>query len=143
MADLLVGAVLIPAGAAPKLITSAMVRTMKRGAVIADVAIDQGGCCENSRPTTHTDPTFVVDGVIHYCVANIPGAVAKTASAALNIATLPFIRALANKGIKLALTENRHLRAGLNICRGQVTNAEVAKDLGLAYAAPEQMIALL
>lgn len=139
-ADLLVGAVLTPGGKAAKLITSAMVKTMKPGAVIVDVAIDQGGCCENSRPTTHTHPTFVVDGVIHYCVANIPGAVAKTASAALNIATLPFTRALAGKGIRQALTANPHLLAGLNICRGQVTSPEVARDLGLPYTDPKSLL---
>lgn len=142
-ADLLIGAVLIPGSKAAKLITSAMVKTMKPGSVIADVAIDQGGCCENSRPTTHTEPTYVVDGVIHYCVANIPGAVARTASSALNIATLPFARALATKGTREALMADAHLRAGLNICRGQVTNAEVARDLGLAYVAPEQLVAQL
>lgn len=135
-ADMLVGAVLIPGSKAAKLITSAMVKTMKPGAVIVDVAIDQGGCCENSRPTTHTHPTFVVDGVIHYCVANIPGAVARTSSAALNNATLPFTRALANKGVREALKADRHLLAGLNICRGRVTNAEVARDLGLQYSGP-------
>lgn len=140
-ADMLVGAVLIPGGKAAKLISSAMVKTMKKGAVIADVAIDQGGCCENSRPTTHTEPTFVVDGVIHYCVANIPGTVAKTASSALNIATLPFIRALAGKGIRAALTADPHLRAGLNIYRGKVTSAEVARDLGLPYTAAESVLA--
>lgn len=139
-ADLLVGAVLIPGGKAAKLISSAMVKTMKQGAVIADVAIDQGGCCENSRPTTHTEPTFVVDGVIHYCVANIPGAVAKTASSALNIATLPFIRALAGQGIRAALIADPHLRAGLNIYRGKVTSAEVARDLGLPYTAAESLL---
>ncbi len=132
-ADLLVGAVLVPGGAAAKLISSAMVKRMKPGAVIADVAIDQGGCCENSRPTTHKDPTFVVDGVIHYCVANIPGAVPKTASDALNNATLPFIREIAIKGCKQALFENAHLRNGLNVCQGKLTRAEVAKDLGLNY----------
>jgi alanine dehydrogenase len=143
IADLLVGAVLIPGGKASKLISSAMVKTMKPGSVIADVAIDQGGCCENSRPTTHTDPTFIVDGVIHYCVANIPGAVAKTASMALNIATLPFVKALANKGTRAALEADVHLRNGLNVCRGKVTSAEVAKDLELPYVDPLAVIATL
>ena len=107
-ADMLVGAVLIPGSKAAKLITSAMVKTMKPGAIIVDVVVDQGGCCENSRPTTHTNPTCIVDGVIHYCVANIPGAVARTASAALNIATLPFTRALANRGVREALKGDIH-----------------------------------
>lgn len=132
-ADLLIGAVLVPGGAAAKLIPASLVKQMKPGAVIADVAIDQGGCCENSRPTTHAEPTFDIDGVIHYCVANIPGAVPKTASEALNNATLPFIREIANKGTHAALTENKHLGNGLNVCKGKVTRPEVAKDLGLAY----------
>ncbi len=136
-ADMLVGAVLVPGGKASKLISSELVRKMKQGSVIADVAIDQGGCCENSKPTTHKDPTFVVDGVIHYCVANIPGAVPKTASEALNNATLPFVRELANKGIYTALTENRHLRNGLNVCKGLLTRPEIARDLGLAYTEAE------
>lgn len=143
VADLLVGAVLIPGGKAAKLITSAMVKTMKPGSVIADVAIDQGGCCENSRPTTHTNPTFVVDNVIHYCVANIPGAVAKTASLALNIATLPFIRTLANQGVKTALEMDTHLRNGLSTCQGKLTSKEVAKDLNLPYTPAESVIAQL
>lgn len=132
-ADLLIGAVLVPGGAAAKLISSELVKKMKPGAVIADVAIDQGGCCENSRPTTHKDPTFIVDDVIHYCVANIPGAVPKTASEALNNATLPFVREIANKGVKSALMENAHLRNGLNVSKGKLTRPEVAKDLGLDY----------
>ncbi len=136
-ADLLIGAVLVPGGAAAKLIPASLVKKMKPGSVIADVAIDQGGCCENSRPTTHKDPTFVVDGVIHYCVANIPGAVPKTASEALNNATLPYIRELANKGTQKALTENRHLRNGLNVCKGRLTRPEVAKDLSLPYTDAE------
>lgn len=139
-ADLLIGAVLVPGGAAAKLIPASLVKKMKPGSVIADVAIDQGGCCENSRPTTHNDPTFVVDGVIHYCVANIPGAVPKTASEALNNATLPYIRELANKGARAAMTENKHLLNGLNVCRGMVTRPEVAKDLGLSYT--EAQVAL-
>ena len=136
-ADLLIGAVLVPGGAAAKLIPASLVKKMKSGSVIADVAIDQGGCCENSRATTHKNPSFVVDGVIHYCVSNIPGAVPQTASEALNIATLPFIRELANKGTYAALAENKHLRNGLNVCRGRVTRPEVAKDLGLAYTEAE------
>lgn len=136
-ADLLVGAVLVPGGAAAKLISAELVKKMRPGSVIADVAIDQGGCCENSRPTTHEKPTFVVDGVIHYCVANIPGAVPKTASEALNNATLPFVRELANKGVYTALMENSHLRAGLNVCRGMLTRPEVAQDLKLDYTDAE------
>lgn len=132
-ADLLIGAVLVPGGAAAKLIPASLVKKMKPGSVIADVAIDQGGCCENSRPTTHSDPTFEIDGVIHYCVANIPGAVPKTASEALNNATLPYIRELASKGAVAALSENKHLCNGLNVCKGMVTRPEVAKDLGLPY----------
>lgn len=132
-ADLLVGAVLIPGGAAAKLISTDLVKKMKPGSVIADVAIDQGGCCENSKPTTHKDPTFVVDDVIHYCVANIPGAVPSTASESLNNATLPFIREIANKGTKQALSENAHLRNGLNVCKGKLTRPEVARDLNLDY----------
>lgn len=139
-ADLLVGAVLVPGGAAAKLISSALVKKMKPGSVIADVAIDQGGCCENSKPTTHRNPTFVVDGVIHYCVANIPGAVPKTASEALNNVTLPFVRALASKGSYAALMEDAHLRNGLNVCRGMVTRPEVAEDLGLAYTEAKQAL---
>jgi len=136
-ADLLVGAVLVPGGAAAKLLSAELVKKMKPGAVIADVAIDQGGCCEHSRPTTHENPTFVVDGVIHYCVANIPGAVPKTASEALNNATLPFVREIANKGVYAALKENSHLLAGLNVCRGKLTRPEVAEDLKLDYTDAE------
>lgn len=140
-AALVIGAVLIPGGGATtKVIPSSLVKKMRPGSVIADVAIDQGGCCENSRPTTHKDPTFVVDGVIHYCVANIPGAVPKTASQALNNATLPYIRELANKGIKTALLENKHLLNGLNVCRGRVTRAEVAQYLEIEYCPAEQAL---
>lgn len=139
-ADLLVGAVLVPGGAAAKLISSELVKKMKPGSVIADVAIDQGGCCENSRPTTHNDPTFVVDGVIHYCVANIPGAVPKTASEALNNATLPFVREIANKGVHAALMENAHLRNGLNVCKGMVTRPEVAQDLDIEFTEAEKAL---
>ena len=139
-ADLLVGAVLVPGGAAAKLISAELVKKMKPGSVIADVAIDQGGCCENSRATTHKDPTFIVDGVIHYCVANIPGAVPKTASEALNNATLPYIRELASKGIHNALTENKHLLNGLNVCKGKLTRPEVAADLDLEFTEAEEAI---
>ena len=132
-ADLVVCGVLIPGAAAPKLITREHVRMMKQGSVIVDVAIDQGGCAETSRPTTHDDPTFIVDGVIHYCVANMPGGVPKTSAHALNNATLPFVLALADKGWKRALAEDRHLAAGLNVWNGQITCEPVAKALGLPY----------
>ena len=118
-ADLLIGAVLVPGAAAPKLVTREMVATMKPGSVIVDIAIDQGGCCETSRPTTHSDPTYVVDGVVHYCVTNMPGAVARTSTFALNNATLPFVLALADKGLKAAMAADSHLRAGLNVHAGR------------------------
>jgi alanine dehydrogenase len=132
-ADLVVGGVLIHGAAAPKLITRPMLRIMKPGSVIVDVAIDQGGCVETSRPTTHQDPTFVVDGVVHYCVANMPGAVARTSTVALTNATLPFLIALADKGYRRALDDNPHLAAGLNIHRGKVSYAAVAEALGHRY----------
>lgn len=132
-ADLVIGAVLIPGATAPKLVTRPMLATMKTGAVIVDVAIDQGGCIETSHPTTHADPTFVVDGVVHYCVANMPGAVARTATYALNAATLPYVLALADKGWKEALKDDAGLRAGLNICNGNVTHPQVADALGKKY----------
>ncbi len=135
-ADLVVGGVLIPGAAAPKLITADIVKRMKPGSVIVDVAIDQGGCCETSRPTTHDDPTYVVDDVIHYCVANMPGGVPRTSAFALNNATLPFVQALANKGWKRALEDDRHLLAGLNVHRGRVTHREVAVALGYEYVEP-------
>ncbi|PCJ17537.1 MAG: alanine dehydrogenase [SAR86 cluster bacterium] len=136
-ADLVVGAVLVPGGAAAKVISSELVKKMKPGSVIADVAIDQGGCCENSKPTTHKNPTFVVDDVIHYCVANIPGAVPKTASEALNNATISAIRDIANKGAKVALLEDVHLRNGLNVCKGKLTRPEVAEALGMEAISAE------
>ena len=139
-ADLVVGAVLVPGEAATKVISADLVRKMKPGAVIADVAIDQGGCCENSRPTTHKDPTFIVDGVVHYCVANIPGAVPRTASKALNNATLPYIRELARSGVKSALMQNPHLRHGLNVYQGKLTRPEVADALGLEYHSAESVL---
>jgi alanine dehydrogenase len=135
-ADLVVGGVLIPGAAAPKLVTADIVRRMKQGSVIVDVAIDQGGCCETSRATTHDDPTYVVDGVIHYCVANMPGGVPRTSTFALNNATLPFVLALAGKGAKKALQDDRHLLAGLNVHRGQVTHREVAQALGYDFVEP-------
>ncbi|MFI4988076.1 MAG: alanine dehydrogenase [Alphaproteobacteria bacterium] len=132
-ADLVIGAVLVPGAAAPKLVTREMVRRMRRGSVIVDISIDQGGCCETSRPTTHAAPTYVEEGVVHYCVTNMPGAVARTSTFALNNATLPFTLELADKGYRRALAENRHLLAGLNVHRGKVTHKAVAHDLGLAY----------
>jgi alanine dehydrogenase len=134
-ADLVVSGVLIPGAAAPKLITKAMLSDMKPGSVIVDVAIDQGGSAETSRPTTHADPTYVIDGVVHYMVANMPGAVPRTSTYALNNATLPFTLALADKGWRQALNDNPHLKNGLNIAAGKVTYRAVAEALGLSYAA--------
>ncbi|MEO5861846.1 MAG: alanine dehydrogenase [Burkholderiales bacterium] len=134
-ADLVIGGVLVPGAEAPKLITRDMLKLMQQGSVIVDVAIDQGGCVETSRPTTHEDPTFVVDGVVHYCVANMPGGVARTSTLALTNATLPFVIELANKGYRRAVEENKHLRNGLNIHRGAVTYEAVARALGYAYTA--------
>ncbi len=133
-ADLVIGAVLVPGAAAPRLITEALVKEMKRGAVIVDIAIDQGGCAETSHPTTHAKPTFVKHGVVHYCVANMPGAVARTSTFALNNATLPFVLALADKGPKAALSADPHLRAGLNVHAGKITYRAVAEALGLPFA---------
>jgi len=130
-ADVVIGAVLVPGASAPKLVTREMLKSMQRGAVLVDVAIDQGGCFETSRPTTHAEPTYEVDGIIHYCVANMPGAVPLTSSHALNNATLPFGLALANSGFA-AVTQNPHLRAGLNVHRGRITNKAVAESLGLS-----------
>jgi alanine dehydrogenase len=132
-ADLVIGAVLIPGAKAPMLLSADVIRRMKRGSVVVDVAIDQGGCFETSRVTTHDHPTYVVDGVVHYCVANMPGAVPRTSTHALNNATLPFTLALANKGCLRALREDPHLANGLNIYRGHVTYAAVAHDLKLPY----------
>ena len=140
-ADLVVGAVLVPGAAAPKLVTRDMVRKMKPGSVMVDISIDQGGCFETSKPTTHAEPTYVVDGVIHYCVTNMPGAVARTSTFALNNATLPFTVALADKGWRKALADDPHLRNGLNVHDGKITHAAVAHDLGLEYRAPDQAIA--
>ena len=139
-ADLVVGGVLIPGAAAPKLVTAGMVSRMKPGAVIVDVAIDQGGCFETSHPTTHADPTFVVDGVVHYCVANMPGAVARTSTFALNNATIGHAVSLAEKGWKQALKDCVHLRNGLNVAAGKVTYEAVAKALGYAYVNPADML---
>ncbi|HYE00131.1 MAG TPA: alanine dehydrogenase [Alphaproteobacteria bacterium] len=141
-ADLVIGGVLLPGAAAPKLVTRDMVSRMKRGAVVVDVAIDQGGCFETSRPTTHADPTYVVDGVVHYCVANMPGGVARTSTVALNNATLPFAVALADKGYKKALGDDPHLRNGLNVSEGKVTYKAVADDLGYSYVPAEKALGL-
>jgi len=138
-ADLVIGAVLIPGAAAPKLVTREMLSGMKKGAVIVDVAIDQGGCFETSHATTHSDPTFEVDGVVHYCVANMPGAVPVTSAHALNNATLHYGLQLADKGLK-AIAEDRHLRAGLNVHKGRVTNHAVAEALGYESYAPEAVL---
>jgi len=139
-ADLVIGAVLVPGAASPRLIERALLKRMKRGAVLVDVAIDQGGCFETSRPTTHDRPTYEVDGVVHYCVANMPGAVARTSTLALNNATLPFVLALADKGWKRALREDAHFRNGLNIAAGKVTHRAVAEALGLACTSAEAAI---
>lgn len=139
-ADVVIGAVLVPGASAPKLVRRGMLNSMRKRAVIVDVAIDQGGCFETSHPTTHADPTYEVDGVIHYCVANMPGAVPLTSSQALNNATLPFGLALANKGFS-AVLENPHLRAGLNVHRGRLTYKAVAESLGLPFTPIEQAAA--
>lgn len=136
-ADLVIGAVLIPGAAAPKLITREQLSTMKQGAVLVDIAIDQGGCFETSRPTTHDDPIYEVDGILHYCVANMPGAVPRTSTYALNNATLPFVLDIANKGTRAALNDNIHLSRGLTVADGRITHAAVARDLGLDYAVPD------
>lgn len=138
--DLVVGAVLIPGKVAPKLITKEMVRKMAPGSVIVDISIDQGGCVETAKPTTHTDPTYVVDGVIHYCVTNMPGACAKTSTQALTNATLDYALMIANKGYKKALMDNVGLRQGLNVYRGYVTNEHVAHDLGYEYVPVEEVL---
>jgi alanine dehydrogenase len=135
-ADVVVGAVLVAGAAAPKLITRDMLKTMRPGAVLVDISIDQGGCFETSKPTTHSDPVFTVDGVIHYCVANMPGAVSRTSAFALNNATLPFTLALANKGYKQALIDDPHLANGLNVYEGSITHEAVAKDLGKPFKRP-------
>ncbi len=132
-ADLVIGAVLIPGAAAPKLVTRAMLKDMQKGAVLVDVAIDQGGCFETSQPTTHADPTYVVDGIVHYCVANMPGAVARTSTYALNNVTLPHALRIANMGWKSALAADPHLAQGLNVHAGEVTYEAVASELGYAW----------
>lgn len=140
-ADLVIGGVLVAGAAAPKLVTAEMIKKMKPGAAIVDVAIDQGGCVETSHATTHSDPTYIVDEVVHYCVANMPGAVARTSTFALNNVTLPYILKLADKGYKAALQEDKHLLNGLNVYRGQITCEEVSEALELAYISPEKALA--
>ncbi|WP_310388804.1 alanine dehydrogenase [Roseateles sp.] len=139
-ADLVIGGVLIPGAAAPKLVTRDMISRMKKGAVVVDVAIDQGGCFETSHATTHADPTFVVDGVVHYCVANMPGAVARTSTFALNNATIAHAVALADKGWRQALNDNPYLCAGLNVALGHLTYEAVARDLGYEYVPAEGLL---
>jgi alanine dehydrogenase len=135
-ADVVVGAVLVAGAAAPKLITRPMLKTMRPGAVLVDISIDQGGCFETSKPTTHDDPVFIVDSIIHYCVANMPGAVSRTSAFALNNATLPFTLALANKGCRQALQDDPHLANGLNVYDGAIAHEAVAKDLGKPHKRP-------
>jgi alanine dehydrogenase len=139
-ADLVIGGVLIPGAAAPKLVSAELVRRMKPGAVVVDVAIDQGGCFETSRPTTHKEPTYMVDGVVHYCVTNMPGDVPRTSTLALNNATMPFVLALADHGWQRALLDNPHLRNGLNVCKGQVTCQPVAEAVGRPHVDPLTML---
>jgi len=140
-ADMIVGAVLVPGAAAPKLLSRDIISRMKKGSVVVDVAIDQGGCFETSRPTTHEKPTYVVDGIVHYCVTNIPGAVARTSTLALNNATLPFTLSLANNGYKKALLEDPDLRNGLNVYKGRITYQAVAEDLGYEYQPATEVLA--
>ncbi len=139
-ADLVIGGVLIPGASAPKLVSAALVKRMKPGSVIVDVAIDQGGCFETSRATTHADPVYVVDGVTHYCVANMPGGVPRTSTFALNNATLPFVLSLADKGWKKALADDPHLKNGLNVAFGKVTCQPVAEALGYAFVEPAAVL---
>lgn len=141
-ADMVIGAVLIPGAAAPKLVSRAQLSSMQAGAVLVDVAIDQGGCFETSRATTHHDPIYEVDGVVHYCVANMPGAVARTSTQALGNATLPFLLDLADKGWRQAITDNPHLKAGLNTHAGRLTYAAVGEALGLETITPEAALGL-
>lgn len=139
-ADAVVGCVLLPGAKAPKVLNREMITAMREGSVVLDVAIDQGGCFETSRPTTHAEPTYTVDGVVHYCVANMPGAVARTSTVALNNATLPYALALANQGWCGAMKGNAHLRDGLNVCLGKVTHEAVARDLGYEHVSPEAIL---
>jgi len=138
--DLLIGGVLIPGAEAPKLVTKEMIKNMKRGSVIVDVAIDQGGCIETSKPTTHANPTYIVDDVVHYCVANMPGAVPRTSTLALNNATLPFLSKLANEGYEKTLKNDKNFLAGLNIYKGSVTYKAVADVFGYKYVSPNELL---
>lgn len=140
-ADLVIGAVLVPGATAPKLVTRDMLKEMRPGSVVVDVAIDQGGCFETSRPTTHSEPTYIEEGVVHYCVANMPGGVARTSTFALNNATLPFILDLADKGYASALREDAYLRTGLSVHRGEITCQAVADALGYDFRSAEEVIA--
>ncbi|PFG10236.1 alanine dehydrogenase [Marinobacter sp. LV10MA510-1] len=142
-ADVVIGGVLIPGAAAPKLVTRELISRMKPGSVVVDVAIDQGGCFETSKPTTHADPTYVVDGVVHYCVANMPGAVARTSTYALNNATLPYVLQIANKGPRKALEDNEHLLNGLNVVKGQLTCPSVGVAQGIESISPTQGLKLI
>jgi alanine dehydrogenase len=139
-ADLVIGGVLIPGAAAPKLVSADLIGRMKPGSVVVDVAIDQGGCFETSRPTTHTEPTYVVNGVVHYCVTNMPGGVPRTSALALNNATLPFVLKLADRGWQRALSEDQHLRNGLNVCNGKLTCKPVADALDIPFTDPRACI---
>jgi alanine dehydrogenase len=139
-ADVVIGAVLVAGAKAPKLVSREMLKTMKRGAVLVDVAIDQGGCFETSRPTTHTDPVFKVDGIVHYCVANMPGAVAKTSTIALTNATLPYAVEIANKGWQRAMRENPEIKLGVNIINGKITYRAVAEAFGLEYTPVDEFV---
>ena len=140
-ADLVIGAVLIPGAAAPKLVSRAMLATMKPGSVLVDVAIDQGGCFETAKPTTHAEPTYMIDGIVHYCVANMPGAVARTSTYALNNATLPHVLRIADNGWRAALKADPHLAEGLNVSAGKLTCAPVAEALGLESITVEAALA--
>jgi len=141
-ADLVIGAVLVPGAASPRLVTAEMIRSMRPGSVLVDVAIDQGGCFETSKPTTHDSPTYTIDEIVHYCVANMPSGVARTSTLALNNATLPFVLEIANKGYRQTLLENNHLLNGLNVCFGEVTCEPVAKNLGYHFTAPQHLLNL-
>ena len=136
----MIGAVLVPGAAAPRLVTREMLKAMRPGSVMVDVAIDQGGCFATSRATTHEKPTYIEEGVVHYCVANMPGAVPRTSTFALNNATLPFILNVVTKGLKVALLSDPHLRAGLNVHQGKITHEAVANELGYEYISAKDML---
>ena len=139
--DLLIGGVLVPGASAPKLVSENLVSKMKPGSALVDVAIDQGGCIETSKPTTHADPVYVLHNVVHYCVTNMPGCVPRTSTISLNQATLPFVSDLAKKGLNKALTSNKHFLNGLNVMDGKCTQQDVARDLNLDFCEPEMLIA--